>query len=255
MTDTQSFGPDRPRRGIPTPAEEEAPSLDEAAAETTNVNGFAPIPRRSALTPASPSEAPAVPRRSALTPPSPVEPGQWRAVPKEDGTPGKKPPLPVWLKAVGAGVIVALVGFAAWFGYSMAKVSPASAPSAAASNGAWELKLPVQVQDYVAGEPKDPGNASPDMTVLSANYSDGTNQVVLQLYRPETSVEAYVTAAGIENTAVVGESTCGTLKGPGIPMCVRVVDETAIAVGGLTSQSHEALAALLDEFYAKLSGR
>lgn len=253
MSDTQSLGPDRPRRGIPTPPED--PSLDESAAETTNVNGFAPIPRRSALTPASPSEAPAVPRRSALTPPSPVEPGQWRAVPKKDGSPAAKPPLPVWLKAVGAGVVVALVTFAAWFGYSMARVSPASDPSKTASQAAWELKLPVQVQDYVAGEPKDPGTPSPDMTVLSANYSDGTNQVLLQLYRPETSVEAYVTAAGIENTVVVGESTCGTLKGPGIPMCVRVVDETAIAVGGLTSQSQETLAALVDEFYAKLSGR
>lgn len=253
MTETQPFGPERPRRGIPTPPEE--PSLEEAAAETTNVNGFPPIPRRSALTPASPSEAPAVPRRSALTPPSPVEPGQWRAVPRKDGSPAATPPMPVWLKAVGAGVVVALVAFAAWFGYSMAKVPPASDPSVTATAEAWELKLPVQVQDYVAGEPKDPGNASPDMTVLSANYSDGTNQVLLQLYRPETSVEAYVSAAGIEDTVVVGESTCGTLKGPGIPMCVRVVDETAIAVGGLTSQSQETLATLVDEFYAKLSGK
>lgn len=272
MSEFDSSPSGRPRRGLPeVPEEDDSPTLvnmpvprRSALTPSSPSSPLEPLPdptpRRSALTPGSPvetDEVPPAPRRSAYTPPSPSEsePGQWRAVPRdEEGSP--KPPLPVWVKSVAIGVVVLLVVTAAWLGWNLA--TPPGTTSTPSSSGAWELKLPVQVGDYVVGDPTDQGSSAPtstDETLLSANYSDGSNKVVLQLYRPETDINAYLTSLGVTESVAVGSSMCGATKDTQLPMCVRVVDETAITVAGRSGQDHETLAALVDQFYAKLSGK
>ena len=269
MSQFESPGVGRPRRGLPeVPEEDDSPTLvnmpvPRRSALTPSSPGTPlsplpdPVPRRSALTPGSPVTAPPVPRRSAYTPPSPTEPGQWRAVDKEDD-PAAKPPLPVWVKSTAIGVLVLFVVVAGWLVYNLASPPSPSLPSpstSTTSSGPWELRVPKQVGDYIAGDPIDPGATADDEEVLSANYSDGTNKLLLQLYRPETDVNAYAKSAGMIDAVEVGNSTCGTLEGSSLPMCVRVVDDTAIAVGGHSGQTPETLSALVDEFYARLSGK
>ncbi|RRD04713.1 hypothetical protein EII34_09230 [Arachnia propionica] len=267
MAEFDSPGSGRPRRGLPEVAEEDdSPTLvnmpvPRRSALTPSSPGTPlspfpdPVPRRSALTPASPTTAAPVPRRSALTPSSP---GRWHAVGRDDDD--AKPPLPVWVKSTAIGVLVVIVVVAGWLVFNLASPtppSPSTSPSdSATSSGPWELRLVKQVGEYVAGDPiVGDGSVTGDAELLSADYSDGTSKFRLQLYRPETDMTAYLKTAGVVEPVEVGNAMCGTLEGNGLPMCVRVVDDTAIAVAGLSEQTPEALSALVDEFYARLSGK
>ncbi|MDO5067593.1 MAG: hypothetical protein Q4D96_09975 [Propionibacteriaceae bacterium] len=266
MTEFDSPGGGRPRRGMPeVPEEDDSPTMvnmpvPRRSALTPSSPGTPlspfpnPVPRRSALTPTSPVTASPMPRRSALTPSSAASPGHWRVVGRNDD--GAKPPLPVWVKSTAIGVLVLFVVVAGWLVFNLASPpSPVNSPSSSpSSSAASEAALPKQMGDYVAGDIIEHETSSPDETLVSANYSDGSNKLLVQLYRPETDINAYIEKVGILEPVEVGSAMCGTLEGRQIPMCAKVAGQTVIAVGGHSGQSPETLAALVDEFHSRLSG-
>ncbi|TRY16952.1 hypothetical protein FOJ82_13895 [Tessaracoccus rhinocerotis] len=234
-----------------------------------------PVPRRSAESApsaASTSSAPtATSAASAVepievsgTPEGTPEPsGSWRKVtkapaavsdtaPVEDaGLPDAPPPIPTWVKWTGLGAVAILLLLALWLGLSLGGTPPSvsESPSPTVSEAGWPVEAPQVVGDLVRGEDnrsEDP--AIPERVIATADYSDGTNRVALVLSRPEDDLRTYLADAGISGVSEVGSSSCGTSSDTDSPVCVRIVDRTAIMVVGLTEQSIEQLAATVEEF-------
>lgn len=230
-----------------------------------------PVPRRSA------ESAPSVPTAASAADPlevsgtpvgSPEPSGSWRKVTKapaavddtgpvaDAGLPDAPPPMPTWVKWTGIVAVAVLLLLALWLGLSLGGTTPAEteSPSPSPTVEAWPLEAPQVVGDLVRGddsESEDP--AIPGRIIISADYSDGTNKIALSLSRPEDDLRNYLANAGITAVSEVGTSSCGTYTDIDATACVRIADETAITVVGLTEQNPQELAALVDEFYLTLS--
>lgn len=233
-----------------------------------------PVPRRSAESapsaPTASSAASAVdPREVSGTPAGTPEPGgAWRKVTKapaavddtapiaDAGLPPAPPPMPTWVKWTGILAVAVLLLLALWLGLSLGGTTPSESPSPSPSPTveAWPLEAPQVVGEMVRGdvsESEDP--AIPGRIIISAEYSDGTNKIALSLARPENDLRSYLSDAGITGVSEVGSSSCGTYTDLAAPVCVRIVDETAITVVGLSEQTPTVLAAQVDTFYETLN--
>lgn len=229
MSDSGKPGAPRPRRGIP--ADEEV--FAEPTQPPVDLDDTAVIPRA---------------RRSAQ---SPSEVGEWKNVPKSGG----KPPLPLWVKTAGIGAVVALLVLAAWLGSSLGGGHSPGNPTQ--SSEQWELKLPQQVGDYIAGIQSSPSQLTPasqtPSTLVSSEYSNGSEQIVVQLMRPAPDLPEFLKYFEIVDAVEVGQASCGTIDGKST--CVRILDSTAVVVSGKNDQTPDALAPLVDQFYSAVSGK
>ncbi len=191
--------------------------------------------------------------------------GQWRNVPRptteELLTPSAQvvdpPSIPRGVKIVGLLIVLVLLLLSLWLGLSLGRAGsnePASTPSI--DETLWDLEAPTQMGPLVRGEVNTTPRASNgDRDILTTTYTDGTDKVILVLSRPEDDLTTYLEDAGVpEPESVVGSDgiRCGTSSDNEIPVCARVVDDTAIAVAGLSEQDFPTLASLVDAFYEEL---
>lgn len=187
--------------------------------------------------------------------------GPWRNVPKptmeELTAPSAEvidaPQMPMVVKVVGIALVVVLLVLAAWLGLSLGGASdPAPSPTPSIDETLWPMESPNTLGRYVRGEvTSTPMGTKSDRDIVTANYADGNDRIVLLLSRPEDDLATYLENIGVEESEQVGEATCGVTV-DNVRLCARVVDETAIAVGGLDEQDFEQLAGLVDTFYAAL---
>lgn len=238
-----------------------------------------PRPRRSAESaPSAPTAASAPSAMSALsaadldevsgTPAGTPEPtGSWRKVIKappavtdptpvmDAGLPDPPPPIPTWAKAVAIVGVSVLLVLSAWLGLSLGAPTPSASPSPTPVQPDWALEAPQVVGDFVrgeSGESMDPAND--ERRIITSEYSDGTNRIVVLLSRPETDAPSYLLNAGVTDVTTEGEAACGTSADTGSPVCVRIVDRSAVMVLGLTGQSHVVLAENVEAFLEVLTG-
>ena len=193
--------------------------------------------------------------------------GQWRRVPRapeevtdttpvEDaGVPDPPPPIPLPVKVVGIALIALLLLAAVWVGMSLGRSAPVEAPSfSPPPPPAWAMEPPQVLGEFVQGTlERNPAGSAIGKEIVRADYSDGTDRVVLLLSRPETSLEQYLAEAGVEGATEVGQSSCGTSIDTNRPVCARIADDTAIMVAGLTEQALSTLAGQVDEFYGAMA--
>ncbi len=188
--------------------------------------------------------------------------GPWRNVPKptmeELTTPSVEvvdaPQMPLVVKVVGIALVVGLLALAAWLGLSLGSSStPGPSPTPSIDETLWVMESPTTLGNYVRGDvTSTPAGTKGDRDIVTAKYADGDDRIVLLLSRPEKELATYLENAGVENTEPHGDAQCGISVDNEVPVCARVVDDTAIAVGGLSDQEFEQLAGLVDKFYAKL---
>ena len=222
-------------------------------------------PRRSAISPESPDHTTVfkkitepVARRSAVSPGTPSQdPSEWRKVPSKDKTDPSKdeidaetprnhiPPIPRFVKVMGAVAIVVLLVVAIWVGISLSGLGK---PNAEASPS-WALKLPSQIANFAHDEVKESVAPSGGGTVLRSNYSDGNSQFMLLLQRPAPELNSYLTSSGITNITSVHDASCGIYDKEQMPVCARVIDKTVIMVMGFSGQNNETLADLIESAY------
>ncbi|MGV8846334.1 hypothetical protein [Tessaracoccus sp.] len=184
--------------------------------------------------------------------------GPWHNVPRPSTdallTPSAQvadpPRMPAVVKFGGLALVALLLLMAGWLGLTLGgSGGGVVSPTPGIDESAWPLAPPVTLGNLVQGATAtDPG----DRHIVSADYSDGSAKVVLQLSRPEDDLTRYLQDAGVENTTPVEDATCGISMDNGVPVCARVVDGTAIAVAGLTEQSFTTLTSLVDSFYEAL---
>jgi hypothetical protein len=222
-------------------------------------------PRRSAISPESPDHTTVfkkitepVARRSAVSPGTPSQdPSEWRKVPSKDKTDPSKdeidaqtprnhiPPIPRFVKVMGAVAIVVLLVVAIWVGISLSGLGK---PNAEASPS-WALKLPSQIANFAHDEVKESVAPSGGGTVLQSNYSDGSSKFALLLQRPAPELETYLSDSGITGVTSVHDASCGTFEQAQKPVCARVIDKTVIMVMGFSDQDNETLANLIESVY------
>ncbi len=193
------------------------------------------------------------------------EAGPWRNVPQptieELTTPSVEvidaPRMPLVVKIIGIALVVALLGLSAWLGLALGssgKATPSPTPSIDSS--LWVMESPTTLGNYVRGDvTSTPAGPKADRDIVTAQYADGNDKIVLLLSRPEDDLATYLeelTVEPVETDESFGEASCGVSVVTELPFCVRVVDDTAIAVGGLNDQGFEQLAPLVDKFYAAL---
>lgn len=163
----------------------------------------------------------------------------WRPVAEEE----QPPPLPVWVKAIGALLAVFVLGFGLWIGVTLATMNPDT--SADATKVAKELEPPLQLGDFVLGDVKSsPSPANPERSIVRASYSDGSKRLILLLSNPEADLDRYLADAGIVDTQAEQDGRCGKSEDTGLTVCALISDETAIAVVGMNDQSPSELAKL-----------
>ena len=215
-------------------------------------------PRRSAVSPESPDHTTVfkkitepVARRSAVSPETPSkDPGEWRSVPSKDEIDAETPrnhipPIPGFVKVMGAVAIVVLLVVAIWVGISLSGLGK---PNAEASP-AWALKLPSQIANFAHDGVKESAAPSGGGTILRSNYSDGSSKFTLLLQRPAPALETYLSDSGITGVTSVHDASCGTFEQAQKPVCARVIDKTVIMVMGLSDQDNETLANLIESVY------
>lgn len=190
--------------------------------------------------------------------------GPWRNVPQptteELVSPGAQvihaPQMPMAVKVGGLALVAVLLLLAAWLGLTLGGSGgpqPASSPTPSIDESLWDLKAPPTLGGFVVGETTStPLGTSSDRSIVTAKYADGSDTLLLILSRPEDDVSTYLENAGIEGTQPVEDATCGTSVDNAVPFCVRVVDDTAIAVAGLSGQEFTELAPLVDSFYSTM---
>ncbi len=200
---------------------------------------------------------------------SPLETeGPWRNVPRptteELVTPSTQvvdpPAIPRGVKVIGVVIVVVLLVLSVWLGLSLGRSGPpAPPPSPTVEEPLWELEPPTTVGDFVRGDvTSTPQGNTSDRDIVRADYTDGTDSLILLLSRPEDDFATYFEGAGVSEVEPVedadntrcGISTISTDSD--IPFCARIVDETAIAVAGLSEQSPAELTSLVDSFYEQL---
>ena len=185
--------------------------------------------------------------------------GPWHNVPRPSTeallTPSAQvadpPRMPAVVKFGGLALVALLLLMAGWLGLTLGGSGGGGAvsPTPSIDESAWPLEPPVTLGNLVQGAT---ATETADRHIVSADYSDGSTKVVLQLSRPEDDLARYLQDAGVENTTATEDTTCGISVDNGVPVCARVVDGTAIAVAGLTEQSFTTLTSLVDSFYAAL---
>lgn len=188
---------------------------------------------------------------------------EWNVVPKGGSSTGgdpvapAAPPMPRWVKIGGALLILALLGGASWIGLTLGtpEPSPTPSPSPTPTIRDWPLKLPPVHEEWVAGpvETTEPLPGT-ERIVLSADYSNGTEQVALVVSRPEVDITQYLVDANVGETERIGNAMCGYYEDTGTPLCVRILDNTGIMVAGLDGQALAILSALLDGFSVEMAG-
>lgn len=225
----------------------------------------APIPRRSADS-APDFEAP---REVSTTPEGSREPsGTWRKVvrapaaatdtaPIQDaGIPDPPPPIPRLVKIVGLAAVGVLMVLSAWLGLSLGSVGPTPSPTPETpAPELWPLDPPVVVGEMVRGDVVTDVPVGTTRTVVRADYSDGTDRVVLVLTRPQSDVAAHLEDAGVTGAQPNGTSTCGRSVDSGDPVCAVVVDETAVMLLSFGGHSTGQLADLVEEYSTILRGQ
>lgn len=189
--------------------------------------------------------------------------GQWRNVPRpttdELLTPSTQvvdtPSIPRVVKIIGIFIVLVLLLLSVWLGLSLGRSGPAPEPTPSVDESLWDLDAPIQVGPLVRGDVKStPKESDDDRDILSANYTDGTDKVILSLSRPADDLGTYLTDLGVSSVEPVEGSngiSCGILD-KATPVCARVVDDTAIAVAGLSEQNFDTLTSLVGSFYEEL---
>ncbi|MEO7588881.1 MAG: hypothetical protein ABIS84_12735 [Arachnia sp.] len=191
--------------------------------------------------------------------------GPWRNVPRptteELVTPtvpgtADAPRMPLAVKVIGLALVAVLLLLAAWLGLTLGgsgKTAPTPTPTVSIDSGLWVLDPPTTLGNLVQGETTTtPLGTNSDRDIVRSDYSDGTNKVVLLLSRPEDDITRYLDDAKIKDAEPIGDSMCGTSQDNNVPVCARVVDDTAVTVAGLTNQDFADLAKLVDSFYSAM---
>ena len=190
--------------------------------------------------------------------------GQWRNVPRptteELLTPSAQvvdtPSIPRAVKIIGIIIILVLLLLSVWLGLSLGKsASNTPEPTPTVEEPLWELEPPIQVGQLVRGDVKTTPKASEgDRDIVTTPYTDGVDKVILLLSRPEEDLGGYLEDAGVPISEPVEDSDgvkCGYSE-DNIPVCARVVDDTAVGVAGLTEQDFDTLTSLVDSFYEEM---
>lgn len=188
--------------------------------------------------------------------------GPWHNVPQPSSedllTPSTQvvvpPRMPVAVKVGGLVLVGLLLLLAAWFGMSLGGSSNGGASATpTVDDSLWALEPPKTLGDLVQGETSaSPAATAGDRDIVRADYSDGAAKVVLLLSRPEDDLARYLEDAGVQNVEPVGDASCGISVDNSVPVCARIIDDTAIAVAGLTDQDFTQITSLVDSFYAAL---
>ena len=191
--------------------------------------------------------------------------GPWRNVPRptteELLTPSTQvvdpPSIPRGVKIVGLLIVFVLLLLSVWLGLSLSTSgSGVPAPTPSVDETLWDLEPPTTVGDFVKGDVTDtPGAADGERDIVRANYTDGTDKLILLLSRPEDDLSIYLKDAGVPDAEPMEGSDgirCGISRDNAVPVCARIVDNTAIAVAGLSDQDFTDLTSLVDSFYEEL---
>lgn len=193
----------------------------------------------------------------------PLEPGSatWTAV--DEPSEPTPPPMPTWAKAAGIALLAAIVILAGVLGASLGRSGPAptlepspSPSSSPSPTPAFRLEAPVQVGEFVAGEVNETRGPAPlNQRIIRADYSDGTDRLLLAITWPEEDVDDFVAGAGIEGAEELTAGTmCGTSLDTGFPACARLSGgDTGLLLLGVTEISPTVVAALLTEFERALT--
>lgn len=184
---------------------------------------------------------------------------EWRPVAPSEGA-RTKAPLPPAVKYGGLGFLVlllvaaVLIGIALGGGFTPEEPEPTPTPQPALT-----MDPPVQVGDFVRGElSTSEGPAPAHQRIVRADYSDGTNKLVLLLTFPESDVADFLAAAGIEHpeggvVELLEGVSCGVSADTTRPACGKVVDNTGILVVSLTDAEVQDVHTRLNDFVAALA--
>lgn len=185
----------------------------------------------------------------------------WRKVPKAPpsvidtepvehaGEAASPPPIPQAVKVGGAVATVVLLLLGALLGMTLGAPPPAAPASPTPTVKDWALEAPATVGTWVRGDQQSlPPVKEGGPTVVRADYANGTDKLSLLMSRPETDIAAYLGDAGVDSTHTIGSSTCGVSVDTNKPVCVRIVNSTAVMLVGLTEQSQSTLASLVGDF-------
>lgn len=226
----------------------------------------APIPRRSA------DSAPFIgsaPTAGSAPSASEVEAaGTWHRVEKPTADPSPTraagetpdqtdedasvPPIPGWFKAAGLGALAVVLVAAGWIGVGLGRGSVEPTPTPTTQEASVVPEAPRLVGDMVRGEVT---TSSPTgREVVSANYSDGTNRVLLIISNPHDDLMVYLEESGVSDPAQVSQETmCGLSVDSDGNVCAQLRGETGLMLVGLTDQSTGELGTLLDRFHAAMT--
>ncbi|MDO5735055.1 MAG: hypothetical protein Q4P15_01120 [Propionibacteriaceae bacterium] len=190
------------------------------------------------------------------------DPAQWRNVPQPSteqllahSTQAVDPPkMPLLVKVGGLTLVALLLLMALWLGLTLGEPGSTEAvpTPTVEEEPPWPLEPPVSVGNMVKGESASPSSAPAGREIARANYSDGSVKVLLLLSRPEDDLEDYLANLRVEEVEAVGDAKCGMSADTQLPVCARIIDETAIAVAGLSEQEFQQLASLVESFYAAM---
>ncbi|MBK7822173.1 MAG: hypothetical protein IPJ61_14215 [Tessaracoccus sp.] len=185
------------------------------------------------------------------------EPREWRPVAPEGA---RKAPLPPAVKYGGLGLLALLIvaavviGIALGGGFTPEEPTPTPTPKPALL-----MDPPVQVGDFVRGElTTSEGPAPANQRIVRADYSDGTNKLVLLLTFPESDVADFLAAAGIEHPEggvieLLEGVSCGVSADTTLPACGKVVDGTGILIVSLTDAEVGDVRERLNDFTTALT--
>lgn len=185
----------------------------------------------------------------------------WKAVGGKADAP-ERPPIPLWAKALGLALIAAIIVLAGVLGASLGRSGPAPTASVSPSpspspSPPFVLEPPVQVGEFVAGEPTESRGPAPlNQRIVQATYTDGTDRLLLVMTWPEESVDDFIAGAGIEGAEELTAGTmCGSSVDTGLPACARMYEDTGLLLLAVTEDiGPTVVAALLNEFERALIG-
>lgn len=168
------------------------------------------------------------------------------------------PGIPKVVKIVGLLIVILLLLLSVWLGLSLGRSGaggPATTPSPSVDDTLWALEPPITVGNFVSGDVTITPGTNGDRDIARANYTDGTDKLILLLSRPEDDLATYLENANVTDVQpgqISDGISCGISDDNKLPFCARVVDDTAIAVAGLSEQDFAELTDLVDSFYGEL---
>lgn len=164
-----------------------------------------------------------------------------------DAKPAVPTPVTIALVLVG----VALVIGAFLLGRSL---GTAEEPTTTTSEIA-PLAAPESLKAFQKGEESDP-STGPDKEIVRANYTDGTDKILLVLSRPEADLEKFLADAGINDLQQqadkpggdeVSPTLCGKSADTGFAACGRINGGVGELIVGATEMQAATLVELLEE--------